>query len=119
VRQYGFPLGNLLEAGRDLIARRRLAGAAGLSASERTAGSGRILQPAGSVLGTAARWGTAPFRVAQRAFPGLGPGLVARARLPGHPGTGGPATGQRGAVGNPAGGSASGADAPRVTGLPR
>ena len=47
VRQYGFPLGHLLEAGRNLIARRRLASAAATSVAERTAGSGRLLQPSG------------------------------------------------------------------------
>jgi SAM-dependent methyltransferase len=80
VIQYGFPLGYLLEAGRDLIGRRRLAAQRGRSAAERTAASGRLLQPAGRLRGTGIRWGTAPFRVIQRAFPGLGTGLVIRAR---------------------------------------
>ena len=47
IRQYGFPLGYLLEAGRNQIARRRLAASAGQSLAERTAGSGRLLQPSG------------------------------------------------------------------------
>jgi len=81
IRQYGFPLGYLLEAGRNVIGRRRLAAAAGRSAAERTAGSGRILQPSGRARGAATEWGTAPFRLLQRAFPHTGPGLVARARL--------------------------------------
>ena len=80
VIQYGFPLGYLLEAGRDLIGRRRLAAQRGTSVAERTAASGRLLQPAGRLRGTGIRWGTAPFRVIQRAFPGLGTGLVIRAR---------------------------------------
>lgn len=83
LRQYGFPLGYLLEAGRNLIARRRLASAAATSAAERTAGSGRLLQPSGGPRATAARWGTAPFRVVQRAFPNTGTGLVVLARLDG------------------------------------
>ena len=83
IRQYGFPLGYLLETARNVIGRRRLAAAVGRSAAERTAGSGRILQPSGRVRGAAIEWGTAPFRLAQRAFPHAGPGLVARARLAG------------------------------------
>ncbi|HEY0804025.1 MAG TPA: class I SAM-dependent methyltransferase [Pseudonocardiaceae bacterium] len=80
-RLFGMPLGYLLEAGRNAVGRRRLAGVAGKSAAERTAGSGRLMQPAGSVRGVATRWATAPFRLAQRAFPATGPGLVVRARL--------------------------------------
>ena len=81
VREYGFPLGYVLEAARHQVARRRLASLAGASLAERTAGSGRFLQPSGGVSGTAARWGTAPFRLVQRAFPNTGTGIVARARL--------------------------------------
>jgi len=83
IRQYGFPLGYLLEAARNVIGRRRLAAAAGASAAERTAGSGRFLQPSGRARGAAIEWGTAPFRLLQRAFPHTGPALVARARLAG------------------------------------
>lgn len=81
--QYGFPLGYLLEAARNQIARRRLAASAGQSLAERTAGSGRLLQPSSGVTGAVNRWGTAPFRVLQRAFPNTGTGLVALARLAG------------------------------------
>jgi SAM-dependent methyltransferase len=82
VRQYGMPLGYVLEAGRNVIGRRRLAKlAAASSFEERTAGSGRLLQPTGGVRGSAIRWGTAPFRFAQRAFPNTGVALVVRARL--------------------------------------
>jgi SAM-dependent methyltransferase len=83
IRQYGFPLGYLLETARNAIARRRLVAAAGTAAAERTAGSGRFLQPSGRARGVATQWGTAPFRLLQRAFPHTGPGLVARARLAG------------------------------------
>ena len=83
VRQYGFPPGYVLETGRDLIDRRRLAAAPAASVAERTAGSGRLLQPTGSARGQAIQWGTAPFRMLQRAFPAAGTGLVARARLAG------------------------------------
>jgi hypothetical protein len=75
------PLGYVLEAGRNRIGKRRLAAVATTSAAERTAGSGRLLQPSGSLRGAATRWATAPFRLAQRAFPTTGPGLVVRARL--------------------------------------
>ena len=81
IRQYGFPLAYLLEAVRNVIGRRRLAAATDRSAAERTAGSGRILQPSGRARGAAIQWGTAPFRLLQRAFPHAGPALVARARL--------------------------------------
>jgi SAM-dependent methyltransferase/glycosyltransferase involved in cell wall biosynthesis len=83
IRQYGFPLGFLLETARNQIARRRLAASAGQSLAERTAGSGRLLQPSGGTIGALTRWGTAPFRVVQRAFPNTGTGLVVLARLPG------------------------------------
>jgi SAM-dependent methyltransferase len=81
LRLYGMPLGYVLEAGRNRIGKRRLAAVADTSAAERTAGSGRLLQPSGSLRGAATRWATAPFRLAQRAFPTTGPGLVVRARL--------------------------------------
>jgi SAM-dependent methyltransferase len=81
IREYGFPLGYLLEAGRNQIARRRLAASVGQSLAERTAGSGRLLQPSGGTMGAVTRWGTAPFRVLQRAFPDTGTGLVVLARL--------------------------------------
>jgi glycosyltransferase involved in cell wall biosynthesis/SAM-dependent methyltransferase len=83
IRQYGFPLGFVLEAGRNQIARRRLAASAGQSLAERTAGSGRLLQPSGGMIGGLTRWGTAPFRVVQRAFPNTGTGLVVVAKLAG------------------------------------
>ncbi len=80
VRQYGFPLGYLLEAGRNLVGRRRLGTAAAMSVEEQTAGSGRLLQPSGGMRGAATRWGTAPFRLIERAFPNTGTGLVVLAR---------------------------------------
>jgi hypothetical protein len=83
---FGAPLGYLLEAGRNAAGRRRLAdgGSETSSASmaARSDASGRTLQPASSYAATAARVGTLPFRVLQRAFPRLGPGLVARGRRP-------------------------------------
>jgi SAM-dependent methyltransferase len=75
---YGFPLGYVLEAARNLYARRT---DDDTTQEARTASSGRWLQPpewAGLVLQVA----SAPFRYAQRPFgsTGLGTGLVARAR---------------------------------------
>jgi SAM-dependent methyltransferase len=81
MRQYGMPLGYPLEAARNAIARRRLSAANGASVADRTAASGRLLQPKGGLRGAVTRWGTAPFRVIQRAFPATGTGLVVRARL--------------------------------------
>ena len=95
---YGVPLGYLLEHGRNYLLGRRLQPGAvapgGVSdhyspdvtaapevMQERTAGSGRVLQPK-EWMGGLTRYGTAPFRVLQRRFPTRGTGLVARAQLP-------------------------------------
>ncbi len=79
VSTYGFPLGYALEAARNAAARRRRPTG---PLSERTAASGRFLQPP-EWLGSATKAATAPFRVAQRPFvnTGLGTGLVAAARV--------------------------------------
>lgn len=82
VRRYNFPLGQLMEAGHNLVDRHWLARAPD-SAAERTAASGRLFQPGGGLLGSVNRWGTAPFRRLQRLFPGKGTGLVAVARVSG------------------------------------
>ena len=80
---FGAPLGYLLESGRNYAGRKKLgAGATSTSMSERSDASGRTLQPSTSWTATAARLGTLPFRALQRAFPGTGPGLVARGRRP-------------------------------------
>jgi SAM-dependent methyltransferase len=80
VRQYGFPLGYVLEAGRNQIAARRLGQAPGTTIDERTASSARQLQPTGGAKAALIKYGILPFRGLQRAFPGAGTGLVARAR---------------------------------------
>jgi len=84
---FGAPLGYLLEAGRNAVGKRRLAAAgsdtsAADTMAARSDASGRTLQPSTSWTAMAARLGTVPFRAVQRAFPGHGPGLVARARKP-------------------------------------
>ena len=64
----GFPLGFLLETARNLIGKRRLqSDTIPTAASDRTARSGRILQPP-AWSGTLTRAGTAPFRWVQRRF---------------------------------------------------
>lgn len=80
IQHYGVPLGYVLERARNLISKRRLGQTAPQSVAERTAGSGRLLQPSG-IAGIVSRWGTAPFRLAQRAFPSSGTGLVVLARV--------------------------------------
>ena len=82
VRSFGMPLGYLLETGRNAVAKRRLAELDGTSLEERTAGSGRHLQPRSPWLGRAVTVAVSPFALVQRAFPGRGPGLVATARRP-------------------------------------
>ncbi len=84
VVHFGAPVGYLLEAGRNAVARRRLASPHTQAASmaERSDASGRTLQPASPWAAAAARVGMLPFRALQRAFPGTGPGLVARGRKP-------------------------------------
>jgi len=78
VLSYGFPLGFVLEWGRNAIAR-RVEGRE--SMAERSAESGRYLQPP-DWLSWPIRAVTAPFRLMQRPFvhTGLGTGLVVRAR---------------------------------------
>jgi SAM-dependent methyltransferase len=82
VVHFGAPLGYLLEAGRNYAGRKKLAAGAGESMAARSDASGRTLQPSTSWTAMAARVGTLPFRAVQRAFPGVGPGLVARGRKP-------------------------------------
>jgi SAM-dependent methyltransferase len=78
IDHYGFPLGNVLQAGRNLLARRETPPANPVAAS---AGSGRWLQPPEG-LGWATEAVTWPFRQLQRPFTArpLGTGLVALAR---------------------------------------
>ncbi len=78
IRTYGFPLGNLLEAARDAVAKRQ--GGKG-SMEERTAASGRLLQPSRTTGWLTASAGTVGS-VLQRPFTGSrhGVGFVALAR---------------------------------------
>jgi SAM-dependent methyltransferase len=77
---YGAPLGYALENVRNrVLARRATSG----SQQERTAASGRLLQPRSSVVATAVAMGVAPFTYLQRAFPARGVGIVARGRRAG------------------------------------
>jgi len=75
-RLYGMPLGYALEAARNRLA----TGRGDLredGVAERTARSGRLLQPRTALLGALIAAGTFPFRIVQRASPTRGPGLVA------------------------------------------
>lgn len=80
-RLYGWPLGLALETARNAVARRQLARGATDSWQERTARSGRVLQP-GRIGGAVSALGVAPFRYLQRLAPRRGTGLVALARQP-------------------------------------
>ncbi|TVR20787.1 MAG: class I SAM-dependent methyltransferase [Nitriliruptor sp.] len=81
VTGHGFPLGYVLEAVRNRLADRAAKRTAG-TPEERTAGSGRSLQPLG--FGSMTWLLTLPFRVLQVPFrhSRLGTGLVAVGRLP-------------------------------------
>ncbi len=80
LRHFGTPLGYVLEAGRNAVGKRRAARVQAESMTDRSHGSGRLLQPTRPLAAAAARFGTLPFRAVQRAFPTRGPGLVALAR---------------------------------------
>jgi SAM-dependent methyltransferase len=85
---YGFPLGYVLEFGRNQMLGRRMRGAPA-SQVERTAGSGRRLQPKDWLAPMI--WATAlPFGYLQRPFVhgNMCTGFVARARLPSGSGRG-------------------------------
>lgn len=78
---YGCPFGYVLEIGRDLLAKRALARAGGVSSAERTAQSGGLYQPSGLVA-VAVAIVIAPARWIQRLFLGRGTGLVLTGRRP-------------------------------------
>lgn len=75
---YGWPLGDLLEKGRNLLAGRARTGT---SAAARTAASGRQLQP-GRWSGPVIRAGIAPFVRLQAIRPDRGPALLGHGRRP-------------------------------------
>lgn len=78
---YGFPLGYVLEMGRNLAARR--SSRREMTVAERTSGSGRLMQP--PPWAAALTWAsTAPFRWSQRPFGStqLGTGLILLAQRP-------------------------------------
>jgi SAM-dependent methyltransferase len=75
---YGAPLGYLLESARNRVLARRTADS---STEQRTAASGRLLQPRNALVGATTGLAVAPFTVVQRAFPSRGVGIVARGRL--------------------------------------
>lgn len=78
VRLYGWPVGRALEWAKGRIVSRRTDGSS--STAERTAQSGRFLQPTNRWSGALRAAAAAPVRVTQRLAPGRGTGLVALAR---------------------------------------
>ncbi len=79
---YGFPLGYLLEAVRNLLGRRALRSSkGGGSKADRSAASGRWYQPSAQV-GRVIELATLPARRLQRRFPDRGTGLVMTGRRP-------------------------------------
>jgi SAM-dependent methyltransferase len=76
---YGAPLGYLIESVRNRVFART---SAEEPREQRTAASGRLMQPRNSLVGNAIGLGVAPFAVVQRAFPSRGIGIVARGRRP-------------------------------------
>ncbi len=81
VRHYGWPVGYVLENLRNRVAARTGAADEG-SVEDRTASSGRQLQPSKRLTGAAIGVATAPFELVQRLVPGRGVALVAWARRP-------------------------------------
>ncbi|MBA4164440.1 MAG: methyltransferase type 11 [Erythrobacter sp.] len=80
---YGFPSGYLLEAARNHLARRHLAGEAReMNIAQRTASSGRMFQPGGSASRLMLSALTVPMIWVQRVFPDRGIGMIAMARVP-------------------------------------
>jgi SAM-dependent methyltransferase len=82
VTVYSWPLGYVLEMVKNRVGRKRADELAKMSIGERTAGSGRILQPSSAAAGAAIAIGVAPFRYLQRLMPHKGTGLVLIARRP-------------------------------------
>lgn len=80
VTTYGWPLGYALEAVRNRLDARRPMAAPDASMAERTAASGRLMQPQTQAVGWAIAAATVPFRALQRLRPGAGTGLVLLAR---------------------------------------
>jgi len=83
VTLYGFPLGHVLEAVRNLLGRRalRAAGPQHESMDDRSAASGRWYQPSPRV-GRVLELATVPARWIQRRFPDRGTGIVLTGRVP-------------------------------------
>lgn len=81
VQPYGWGLGYALEYARNVVGKRKAAAVAKKSTADRTAQSGRLMQPPDQ-LGWATAAVAAPFRMLQRLQPDKGTGIVALARKP-------------------------------------
>lgn len=82
VARYGAPFAYVLEAVREAIAVARRRRTSALSAEERTAASGRLLQPGDGSVAALIWAAMLPLRKLQAVAPGRGPSLLAVARLP-------------------------------------
>lgn len=78
---YAWPIGYLLDAVRNRLTKGQVE-SAGDTPEERSAGSGRILQPRARAMGALIQAGVAPFALIQRARTDKGPALVAVATRP-------------------------------------
>jgi SAM-dependent methyltransferase len=87
VLRYGAPAGFALEALRNALGRRLRSRLTNDSIEERTARSGRLVQPRTGVTGAAMYLVMVPMRKLQHVFPDAGPGLLATARRPAQPGS--------------------------------
>jgi SAM-dependent methyltransferase len=85
VTRFGWPLAYVLEAVRNAIARRLAARTATMSRADRTASSGRLLQPGDGLVAFCVWAAALPFRKLQHLAPDRGPCLVAVARRPYEP----------------------------------
>lgn len=79
---FGAPFAYVLEAVREGIALARRRRTSAMSTEERTASSGRLLQPGDGAVAAAIWAGMLPLRKLQALAPGRGPSLLAVARLP-------------------------------------
>jgi SAM-dependent methyltransferase len=82
VVRYGAPAGFALEGLRNALGRRVQSKLSRASIEERTARSGRLIQPSSSVVGAPMYLVMVPLRKLQHVFPDAGPGLLATARRP-------------------------------------
>jgi SAM-dependent methyltransferase len=79
---YGWPLAYILDSVRDRLTKGQAESSGGHTPEERSAGSGRLLQPRARAVGAIIQAGVAPFALIQRTRTDKGPALVAVATRP-------------------------------------